>query len=69
MFKSVIKRIGWEHGLNPRTLGEDTETGRWWYISYHYNIYRCDKETSMKEYKSYKSYVQSLPKYEIVIEK
>lgn len=62
----IIKRIGWKYGLNPRTLWEDTETGKWGYISYRYSVCRCEKDN---DYKMYKRYVQSLQKYEIVLEK
>lgn len=62
----IIKRIGFEYGLNPRTLWEDTETGRWGYISYMYSVSRYEKDY---DYKMYKRYVQSLPKYEIKIVK
>ncbi|MDU6995996.1 MAG: hypothetical protein E6356_14135 [Terrisporobacter othiniensis] len=62
----IIKRIGWVYGLNPRTLWEDTETGKWGYISYVYSVSKPSKD---KEYKFYKRYVQSLPKYEIKIDK
>lgn len=65
----IIKRIGWVHGLNPRTLKEDTETGKWSYISHHLVVHRPNKQDYMEEYKLYKKYIQSLPKYEIQIEK
>ncbi|HSQ89399.1 hypothetical protein [Romboutsia sp.] len=60
----IIKRIGWEHGLNPRTLWENTETSEWGYVSYRYSNFECRKSDN---YYFYKRYVQSLPKYEIQI--
>lgn len=62
----IIKRIGWQYGLNPRTLWENTETGEWGYISYMYSRYECSKND---DYYSYKRYVQSLDNYEIQLEK
>lgn len=60
----IVKRVGWQYGLNPRVLWEDTETGRWGYNSYRYSISECSKSD---RYYFYKRYVQSLQKYEIQV--
>lgn len=62
----IIKRVGWQYGLNPQVLWEDTKRGCWGFNSHGYGTFESSKSD---RYYFYKRYVQSLPKYEIQVVK